>query len=82
MNTLRFLGSIQDTLALLDVMLVTVRLVGLSGTKPMEKSTNIILKHVINSGENRYDKWQIRVLARLTSRRLLEGLHIWMATLK
>ena len=38
----RSLGSSQDTSALLDVMLVTVRFVGLSGTKPIEKSTNII----------------------------------------
>ena len=48
-NIPRFLGSSQDTSALLDVMLVTVRFVGLSGTKPMEKSTNIILKYVINN---------------------------------
>ncbi len=33
--TLRLLGSSQDTSALLDVMLVTVRFVGLSGTNPM-----------------------------------------------
>ena len=33
----RFLGSSQDTSALLDVMLVTVRFIGLSGTKPMGK---------------------------------------------
>ena len=33
-----FLGSIQDISAVLDVMLVTVRFAGLSGTKAMEKN--------------------------------------------
>ena len=43
----RFLGSSQDISALLDVILVTVRFVGLSGNTSREKVQNIILKCVI-----------------------------------
>ena len=50
----RILGSSQDISALLDLMFVTVRFVGLSGNKTMGKSTKYNHKMCdINNCENR-----------------------------
>jgi hypothetical protein len=45
------LGSSQDISALVDVMLVTMRFVGLSGNAALGKSTKCNLKCVINNRE-------------------------------
>ena len=56
------LGSAQDISALLDVMLVTMRIAGLSGNAALGKSTKYNLKYVINSREKEMKMW-IKTLA-------------------
>ena len=56
-NLPEFLGSAQDISALLDVMLVTMRIAGLSGNTALGKSTKYNLKYVINSREKEMKMW-------------------------